>query len=254
MEPASRNNGINAIKETKKLFNDVRSNLSREETKRVRKKLRRIEAVYRILKEKEQKDSLTSRQKNMLRNDERYLKNISTHLKNLKHFKKYQHDIDYLFNEHNEEDYTSNNDIKAINYVRTLLNELRSNHSHEEIKRIRKKLCRVEAVSNVLKEKEQKGSLTIKQENMLRNDERYLKNISTHLKNLKKHFKKYQYGTDYLLNEHNEDYTSNYDINAFKKAKKLFNERRSNLLLNETKRIRKELYKKEDVYNFLKEK
>ena len=147
-----------------------------------------------------------------------------------------------------------NNGINAIKETKKLFNDVRSNHSHEEIKRIRKKLCRVEAVSNVLKEKEQKDSLTSKQENMLRNDERYLKNISTHLNNLKKHFKKYQYGTDYLLNEHNEDYTSNNDINAFKKAKKLFNERRSNLLLNETKRIRKELYKKEDVYNFLKEK
>ena len=47
----------------------LRSNLSREETKRVRKKLRRIEAVYNVLKVKEQKCSLTSRQKNMLRND-----------------------------------------------------------------------------------------------------------------------------------------------------------------------------------------
>ena len=45
-------------------------------------KLRRIEAVYNILKEKEQKISLTSTQKNMLRNDERYLKNISKHLEN----------------------------------------------------------------------------------------------------------------------------------------------------------------------------
>ena len=37
-----------------------------------------------------------------------------------------------------------------------------------------------------------------------------------HLKNLKKHFKrlqKYQYGNDYLFNEHNEeDYFSNNDI------------------------------------------
>ena len=36
---------------------------------RIRKKLRRIEAVYSVLKEKEQKGSLTSRQKNMLWND-----------------------------------------------------------------------------------------------------------------------------------------------------------------------------------------
>ena len=82
MEPTSQNNGINAIKEARKLFNEVRSNVSREETKRIRKKLRRIEADYNILKEKEQKGSLTSIQENMLRNDERYLRNISKHLKN----------------------------------------------------------------------------------------------------------------------------------------------------------------------------
>ena len=114
-----------------------------------------------------------------------------------------------------------------------------------------RELKKIEAVYSVLKEKEQKGSLTSRQKNMLRNDERYLKNISKHLKNLKKHFKKYQYGLDYLFNEPT---TSNNDINAFKEARKLFNERRSNLLLKETKRIRKELYKKEADYNFLKEK
>ena len=38
MEPTIRNNGINAIKEARKLFSEVRSNLSREETKRIRKK------------------------------------------------------------------------------------------------------------------------------------------------------------------------------------------------------------------------
>ena len=88
----------------------------------------------------------------MLRNDERYLKNISTHLKSLKkHFKKlqkYQYGIDYLFNDHNEEDYITNNDIKAINNVRTLLNELRSSLSREETKRIREKLYKKEAVYN----------------------------------------------------------------------------------------------------------
>ena len=87
---------------------------------------------------------------------------------------------------------------------------------------------------------------------MLRGYETYLKNFSKHLKNLKKHFKKYQYGLDYLFKEHNEeDNTSN---NVFKKTRKLFNESRSNLLLKETKRIRKQLYKKEAVYKFLKEK
>ena len=86
---------------------------------------------------------------------------------------------------------------------------------------------------------------------MLWNDERYLKNISKHLKNLKKHFKKYQYGLNYLFNEPT---TSNNDINAFKETRKLFNERRSNLLLKETNENRKKLYEKETVYNSLKEK
>ena len=76
-----------------------------------------------------------------------------------------------------------NNSINAINNVRTLLNELRSNLSHEETKRIREKLCRIEAVHNVLKEKEQKNSLTSRQKNMLRNDEKFLKKISKRLKN-----------------------------------------------------------------------
>ena len=35
--PTSKSN-INAIKETRKLLNDIRGNLSREETKRIRKK------------------------------------------------------------------------------------------------------------------------------------------------------------------------------------------------------------------------
>ena len=37
MKSQTSNNNINAIKETRKLFNKVRSNLSREETKRIRK-------------------------------------------------------------------------------------------------------------------------------------------------------------------------------------------------------------------------
>ena len=203
MKATSLNNSINAINNVRMLFNELRSNLSHEETKRIRKKLHRIEAVHNVLKEKEQKDSLTSRQKNMLRNDEKYLKNISKHLKNLKkHFKKYQYGIDYLFNEDNEEDNILNNDIKAINDVRTLLNELRDNLSYEETKRIREKLYKKEAVYNFLIEKD---SLTNKEKKVLMNIDRHFKNISMHLKNLKKHLKKYQYDIDYLFNERNEE-------------------------------------------------
>ena len=91
MESAAINNGINAIKAVRKLFDDVRNNLSHEETKRIRKKLYKKEVVYNFLKEKEQEGSLTNKEKKVLKNIDRYLKNISTHLKNLKkHFKKLQ--------------------------------------------------------------------------------------------------------------------------------------------------------------------
>ena len=107
-------------------------------------------------------------------------------IKKKKFFLKYQYGIDYLFNEDNEEDNILNNDIKAINDVRTLLNELRDNLSYEETKRIREKLYKKEAVYNFLMEKD---SLTNKEKKVLMNIDRYLKNISMHLKNLKKHFK-----------------------------------------------------------------
>ena len=147
-------------------------------------KLHRIEAVYNVLKEKEQKGSLISRQKNVLWNDEGYLKNVSKHLKNLKnHFKKYQYGLDYLFNEHNEEDQSSGNNINAIKGARDLFNEIRSNLSYEEINRIRKKLYKKEVVYNILKEQEQEDSLTNKEKKVLENIGRCPKNIAKHLKN-----------------------------------------------------------------------
>ena len=142
---------------------------------------------------------------------------------------------------------TTNNAIKEVR-------EHRSNLSREKTKRIRKELHKKEVVYNFLKEKEQEGSLTNKEKKVLKNIDKYLKNISMHLKNLKKHFKKlqkYQYGMDYLFNEHNEEgYVLNNDINAFQEARKLFNERRSNLLRKETKRIRKNFIKKKQIIIF----
>ena len=88
MEPTRQNNDINAIKDVRKLFNDLRSNLSREEINRIREKLYNQEAVYNFLKEKEQEGSLTNNEKKVLKNIGRYLKNIAKHLKNLKKFKK----------------------------------------------------------------------------------------------------------------------------------------------------------------------
>ena len=58
-----------------------------------------------------------------------------------------------------------NNSINAINNVRTLLNELRSNLSHEETKRIRERLYKKEAFYNFLMEKD---SLTNKEKKVLK--------------------------------------------------------------------------------------
>ena len=211
MEPTTSNNNINAIKEARKLLNEIRSNISHEEINRIRKKLYKNEAIYNSLKEKEQKGSLINEEKKVLKNIDRYLKNISMHLKNLKkHFKKYQYGLDYLFNEHNEEDYitesqASNNIINAIKDARKLFNERRSNLLRKEINEIRKKLHKKEAVYNFLQEKKQKGSLTNKQKKMLKNIERYLKNFKRDLKKLCKYEYNSTYGLDYLFNERNEE-------------------------------------------------
>ena len=52
MEPTRQNNRINAIKNVRKLFNEIRSNLSREEIKGIREKLHKNEAASDSLKEK----------------------------------------------------------------------------------------------------------------------------------------------------------------------------------------------------------
>ena len=81
MESTRQNNNIKAIKEVRKLFNDVKNNLSNEETKRIRKELYKKEVVYNFLKEKEQEGSLTNKQKNVLKKIDRYLKKLSNDLK-----------------------------------------------------------------------------------------------------------------------------------------------------------------------------
>ena len=74
MEPTTSNNGINAIKEVKKIFNEIKSNLSRKDTKEIRKKLHKEETVYNFLKGKEQEGSLTNNHKNILKKIDKYLK------------------------------------------------------------------------------------------------------------------------------------------------------------------------------------
>ena len=69
------------------------------------------EAVYNFLKEK---DSLTDKEKNVLKNIGRYLKNFKKYLEKLQ---KYQYNItyglDYLFNELDEGDYYEPREVKS---------------------------------------------------------------------------------------------------------------------------------------------
>ena len=80
MESTSQSNNNNVIKEVRELFNDLRSNLSLEETKRIRKELYKREVVYNFLKEKEQEGSLTNKQKNVLKNIDKYLKKLNNEI------------------------------------------------------------------------------------------------------------------------------------------------------------------------------
>ena len=93
MGSTSQNNNINAIKDATKLFNDVRNNLFNEETNRIRKELYKKEAVYIFLKEKEQEGTITNKQKNVLKNIDRYFKKLNGDLRKLQ---KYQ-DILHMF-------------------------------------------------------------------------------------------------------------------------------------------------------------
>ena len=126
MESTTINNDINAIKEVRELSNELRSNLLRKETKRIRKKLHKKEAVYNFLKEKEQNDSLTNSEKKVLKKIDRYLKNFK---KDFKKLQKYQDNItyglDYLFNELNEEDYYEPKEIKSAFHGSYMLYENR---------------------------------------------------------------------------------------------------------------------------------
>ena len=114
MEFTSQNNNIKAIKEVRKLFNDVRSNLFNEETKRIRKELYKKEAVYILLKGKEQEGTITNKQKKVLIYINRYLKKLNSDLRKLL---KYQdnttYGLDYLFNGINKEDYYETKEIRS---------------------------------------------------------------------------------------------------------------------------------------------
>ena len=89
----------NQIKEVRELFNEIRSNLSREEINKIRNKLYRKEVVYNYLK---QKYDLTDSEKNGLKNIGIYLKKLNNDFKKLQKHQDITYGLDYLFN---EEDY-----------------------------------------------------------------------------------------------------------------------------------------------------
>ena len=64
MESTRQNNSINGINGVRMLLNELRSNLSHEETKRIRERLYKKEAFYNFLMEK---DSLTNKEKKVLK-------------------------------------------------------------------------------------------------------------------------------------------------------------------------------------------
>ena len=99
------------IEQTKKLFNNLRNNFLKEEIKKHRKKCYKKERVYNYLKGK---DSITTREKGVLKNIERYFKKLK---KDLNKIKIYQYnitsDISHLFNEITKEDYYEPIEIKS---------------------------------------------------------------------------------------------------------------------------------------------
>ena len=111
MDSKTTNNIINKSKEVRELFNKLRNNLSRKETKTIRNKLYEKESIYNSLKEK---NTLTDKEKIVLKNIGKYLKKLNNDLKKLQ---KYQDNItyglDYFFNELNEEDYYEPKEIKS---------------------------------------------------------------------------------------------------------------------------------------------
>ena len=109
------------IGETKKLFISLRNNFSREEINTLREKFHKKEWVYNHLKEIEQKDGLTTEEKRVLKNIEKYFKKLKEDLNKIKIYQYIiTRDVGYLFNEITKEDYYKPIEIKSAfdsNYI-----------------------------------------------------------------------------------------------------------------------------------------
>ena len=151
----------------------------------------------------------------------------------------------FFFWKYNNGKPTATKNITAIKEARKLFDDFRSNLSNSEKKVIRRKFYKKEAACHFFKERENDGTLTDRQRNVLKNTARYSKNISNH----QKKSEKYGHHIVHLFSK-----KDNSNTNIFQKARLLLNERRSSLLSNGINKIRKQLYKKEVVYAFLKDK
>ena len=106
------NDSNTEIEETKKLFINPRNNFLKEEIKNHRERFYKKERVYKYLKGK---DGLTTKEKGMLKNVERYFKKLK---KNLNKIKIYQYnttsEISHLFNEITKKNYYDSIEIKSV--------------------------------------------------------------------------------------------------------------------------------------------
>ena len=84
MVELTKNKVIKEIKETEKIFNELRNNFSREQINNTREKFHKKESVYKYLKEIEQKNSLTKKEKKVLESIEEYFKKLKEDLSKLK--------------------------------------------------------------------------------------------------------------------------------------------------------------------------
>ena len=104
------------IGETKKLFNELRNNFSKEEIKKIRRKFHFKESIDEYLKELEQKDSLTKQEK---QEKKRYTKKLQ---KAEEFFKKLKEDLNRLERyQYNDNEYL---DYKGIRQIENLFDKI----------------------------------------------------------------------------------------------------------------------------------
>ena len=114
-------NSNTEIRETKKNFNNLRDNFSREEIKKSWEKFHKKELVYNHLKEIEQKEGLTMNKKRALKNIEKYFIKLKEVLNEIRIYQNnITRDIGHLFNEITKENYYGPIEIKSAfddNYI-----------------------------------------------------------------------------------------------------------------------------------------